>query len=192
MTHPSPKQTKRQKKALAFRTRQKTSKRKNKDLDEDEDALGFPIDENQDLAGLEGLPLETKEIFTGDTPNSQKGKGQDSEQYQTQPVGSKKRKREGDDAQKARKKSKAGPTVSGESDGDGQKHTKVKKMQPQRFILFIGTFLSNWSECHFPTQGGGRELEVFYIKRCYSFPFLPMRYGTLETLFPHRCSHASH
>ena len=143
MSQSSQKQTKKQKKALAFRTRQKTSKKKNQDLDED--ALDFPIEENQDVAGFADLPLEDKEVSAGDRSGGRKGKAKDGGQHQSQPERSKKRKREGEEVvvEKPRKKSKAHPTVSvpGIEDDDGQKATKVKeKAQPQRFILFVGTF----------------------------------------------------
>jgi hypothetical protein len=145
MSQPRPRQTKKQKKALAFRTRQKTGKKKNNDLESDEDALGFPVDENQDLAGLADLPLEVEEIPAGGRPGGRKGKAQDGGQRPAQPLGSKKRKREGEDSvveveEKARKKSKVQPTAP-ESGVEGQNSAVVKKgTQPQRFILFIGAF----------------------------------------------------
>lgn len=143
MPQPVPRQTKKQKKALAFRTRQKPSKKENKDLD-DEDALGFPIDENQDLAGLATLPLEAEEVCKGGMQGGRKGKAEDGGQHQSQPSGSKKRKREGEEGaeENSRKKSKAQPAVleSGVEDDEAQKAVEVKKkVQPQRFILFIGT-----------------------------------------------------
>jgi len=143
MSQPGQKQTKKQKKALAFRTRQKTSKKK--DLDDEQDALDFPIEENQDVAGLADLPLETEEVSAGGRSGGRKGKAKDGGQHQPQPEGSKKRKREGEEVvvEKPRKKSKAHPTVSapGVEDDDGQKVAEVKeRAQPQRFILFIGTF----------------------------------------------------
>jgi len=143
MSQPGQKQTKKQKKAVAFRTRQKTSK-KNKGLDDDRDALDFPIEENQDVAGLADLPLEAEEVSAGGRSGGRKGKAKDGGQHQPQPEGSKKRRREGEEVveEKPRKKSKAQPTVSGSGveDDDGQKATKVKeRAQPQRFILFIGT-----------------------------------------------------
>jgi len=144
MSQPGPRQTKKQKKALAFRTRQKTGKKKRKDLD-DEDTLDFPIDENQDLGGLAGLPLEAGEVSKGGRSDGRKGKAEDDSQRQVQSSGSKKRKREGEEAvsEKPRKKSNVQPAVteSGVEDGDVGEATKVKKeVQQQRFILFIGAF----------------------------------------------------
>ena len=145
MTRPGQKQTKKQKKALAFRTRQKTSK-KNKKLDAEGDALDFPIDEIQDLAGLAGLPLDAEEVSASGRSGGRKGKAADGGQHQPQPEGSKKRKREGEEVveEKPRKKSKAQSTIleSGVEDDKGQKSVGVKeRVQPQRFILFIGTFV---------------------------------------------------
>jgi hypothetical protein len=145
MVQPPPRQTKRQKKALAFRSRQKPSKKQNRTLDDDEDALDFPIDENQDLAGLANIPLEAEEVSAGDRSNGREGKAEDGGQRQPQPGGSKKRKREegGVVKEKAQKKSKVHPTPteSGPEDGDGQKSAEVKrKVQPQRFILFAGAY----------------------------------------------------
>lgn len=141
-----PWQTKKQKKALAFRTRQKTGKKKNKDLD-DEDGFGFPIDENQDLAGLADLPPETEEVFAGGRPGGRKDKAEDGGQHQAQTAGSKKRTREDEEVieEKPRKKSKIQPTVpdSGVEDDDAQKAVGMRKVQPQRFILFIGAFLAH-------------------------------------------------
>jgi len=192
MSQPGPRQTKKQKKALAFRTRQKTSKKKNKDLDDDdEDALGFPIDENQDLAGLAGLPLEAEEISAKDGSGGRKGKAEGGGQRQHQPNGSKKRKREGEEVveEKPLKKSKAQPTVtleSGVEDDDDQKTVEVKKkVQPQRFILFIGAFRA------YLASGGGltgddcRQFEVLYNKGCYPFSFLLLRYAILKARVPH-------
>ena len=144
MTRPGQKQTKKQKKALAFRTRQKTSK-KNKNLDDEGDALDFPIDEIQDLAGLAGLPLDAEEVSASGRSGGRKGKAADGGQHQPQPEGSKKRKREGEEVveEKPRKKSKARSTVleSSVEDDDGPASVGVKeKVQQQRFILFIGTF----------------------------------------------------
>lgn len=144
MSQPAQKQTKKQKKALAFRTRQKTSKKK-KDLD-DEDALDFPLEENQDLAGLAALPLETEEVAASGRSGGRKGKAEDGSQRQPQPGSSKKRKREGEEVveEKPRKKSKARSAVLGSSvDGDeGQNSVEMKeKAQSQRFILFIGAYL---------------------------------------------------
>ncbi|KAF9654394.1 hypothetical protein BDM02DRAFT_3106767 [Thelephora ganbajun] len=160
MPQPGPRQTKKQKKALAFRTRQKTSK--NKDLDDDEDALGFPVDENQDLGGLAGLSPEVGEVSAGGRPGDRKGKAEGG--GQCQPDGSKKRKREGEQVaeEKPRKKSKTRPTVleSGVEDGNDQETAEVKKkVQPQRFILFLGNLkysttkdviLSHFSSCDPP------------------------------------------
>jgi len=147
MSQPGQRQTKKQKKALAFRTRQKTSKKKHKDLDDDQDALDFPIEENQDVAGLADLPLEAEEVSTGDRSGGRKGKAKDGGQHQPQPEGSKKRKREVQEVveEKPRKMSKTHSTLSGSGveDGDGQKPAGVKdRVQPQRFILFIGAFES--------------------------------------------------
>ena len=146
MSQSVPKQTKKQKKALAFRTRQKTGKKKNKDLD-DEDALDFPIDENQDLGGLAVLPLEAEEVCADGRSGGRKGKAESGGQRQVQSGGSKKRKREGEEAVggEPQKKSKAQPTVleSGVEDSNVEETTEVrKKVQPQRFILFIGAFPS--------------------------------------------------
>jgi len=147
MLQPGQKQTKKQKKALAFRTRQKTSK-KSKDPDDNQDALDFPIEENQDVAGIADLPLEDKEISAGGRSGGRKDKAKGGSQHQPQPEGSKKRKREGEEVveESPRKKSKARPTVSGSSveDDDGQKTGEMKeRVQPQRFILFIGTSYSS-------------------------------------------------
>ncbi|KAF9786919.1 hypothetical protein BJ322DRAFT_1107013 [Thelephora terrestris] len=162
MSQPGPRQTKKQKKALAFRSRQKSGK-KNKD----EDALDFPIDENQDLAGLVGLPPEAEEASAGDRSGDKKGKTRNGGQYQARSGDSNKRKREVEDEdvvleEKSRKKSKVQPAVleSGNEVGDGQKTAEVKKkVQPQRFILFIGNLkystskdaiLSHFSSCEPP------------------------------------------
>jgi hypothetical protein len=145
MSQPRPRQTKKQKKALAFRTRQKSGRKKNNDLEGDEDALGFPVDENQDLAGLADLPLEVEEIPAGSGPGGRKGKAQDDGQRQAQPLGSKKRKREDKDSiveveEKTRKKAKVQPTAPGSGAEDQVSAVVKKKTQPQRFILFIGAF----------------------------------------------------
>ena len=138
MSQPGPRQTKRQKKALAFRTRQKTSKKK----DLDEDGLGFPIDENQDLVWGAALPLEAEEVSGGGRQGGRKGKTKDGDQYQAKTDASKKRKREGEEGgeEKSRKKSKVRPAdlETGVEDDDVQKTVEAKKVQPQRFILFIG------------------------------------------------------
>lgn len=151
MSQSGPRQTKKQKKALAFRTRQKTGKKKSKDLD-DKDALDFPIDENQDLAGLEGLPLETEEVAPSDRTGGRKGKAQDNDKDQAHLVDSKKRKREVEDVvqEKPRKKSKVQPATlesDNEDDSDSQKAVEVKGKQPQRFILFIGAFWLRIAQC---------------------------------------------
>jgi hypothetical protein len=83
MSQACPRQTKKQKKALAFRTRQKTGKKKNKDLD-DEHTLDFPIDENQDLGGLAVLPLEAAEVPTDDRSGGRKGKAEGGGQRRLQ------------------------------------------------------------------------------------------------------------
>lgn len=162
MSQSGPRQTKKQKKALAFRTRQTTGKKKGKDFD-DKDALDFPIDENQDLAGLEGLPLETEEVVTSGRTGGRKGKAQDNGGGQAHLVDSKKRKREVEDVvqEKPRKKSKVQPaTLESDDEGDdGQKAVEAKEKQPQRFILFIGNLkysttkdaiLSHFSSCDSP------------------------------------------
>ena len=138
MSQPGPRQTKRQKKALAFRTRQK----KNRNLD-DEDAFGFPIDENQDLVGLADLPLEAAEVPAGGTSGSQKGKAEDDGRRQAQSTRSKKRKREGEEVaeEKSQKRSKVNVRSAGVKGGDVEEKVEAKKRaQPQRFILFIGVF----------------------------------------------------
>lgn len=144
MSRPGPRQTKKQKKSLAFRTRQKTGKKKNEALD-DEDALGFPVDENQDLAGLAGLPLEAEEVSPGCSSGGRKGKAQDIGHHKAQPDDPRKRKREGEDIieEKPRKKPRVRPVASesGVEDDSCPKTVEVKKgVQPQRFILFVGTF----------------------------------------------------
>lgn len=142
MSQTGPRQTKKQKKSLAFRTRQKAGKKKNEVL-YDEDALGFPTDENQDLAGFADFPLEAEEVSAGGTSGGQKGEAQDIGDRKAQPDGSKKRKREDEDVlEKPRKRSKT-HSMALESDIEGencQETVEVKKVQPQRFILFIGTF----------------------------------------------------
>lgn len=140
MSQPGPRQTKKQKKALVFRA----GKKKNRVLD-DEDAFGFPVDENQDLAGLTSLPLEVEKVSTGGKAGSRKGEAQRIGHHQVQPGGSKKRKREGEDAvgEKPPKKSRVRPVApdSGVEEEGCQESVVVKKKgQPQRFILFIGTF----------------------------------------------------
>lgn len=145
MSQPSPRRTKKQKKALAFRTRQRTAKAKDRVLDED--ALDFPIDENQDLAGLAGFPLEVEEVSGGDRSRGREGKAQDVGHHQAQPESSKKRKREAEDAveEKPGKRTKGQPLASesGVDDDNCQKTVEVtKEVQHQRFILFIGTLRS--------------------------------------------------
>jgi len=148
MSQPGPRQTKKQKKALAFRTRQKTGKKNRKDVD-DEDTLDFPIDENQDLGGLADLPPEAPEVSACGGSDGRKGKAEDDSERQVQSGGSKKRKREreGEEvvSEKPRKKSNVhvqpAVTEPGVEDGDVGEATKVKKeVQQQRFILFIGAF----------------------------------------------------
>ena len=195
MSQPGLRQTKKQKKAFAFRTRQKTSK-KNKDLDSDGDALGFPIDENQDLAGLADLPLEAEEVYADGRSGGRKGKAKDGDQHQVQSGGSKKRKREGAEVveENSRKKSKAQSTVleSGVESDDGQKSAEAKeKVQPQRFILFIGAFGPCSASETKLTHCDCREPEVFYDKGCYSLPFLLLRYGRFATRALHHRSHIS-
>ena len=146
MSQAGPRQTKKQKKSLAFRTRQKTGKKKRNVIDDDE-ALGFPVDENQDLVGFAGLPLEAEEVSAGGRSGGRKGKAQDVGHHQVQSDGSKKRKREGEDAaeEKPRKLPKAQSVASGPGveDEGYQETAEVKnKLQLQRFILFIGTFSS--------------------------------------------------
>lgn len=185
MPPPGPRQTKKQKKALAFRTRQKTGK--NKDLG-DEDALDFPIDENQDLAGLAGLPLEAEEVPASGRSGDRKGKAQNGTQYQAQPGDSKKRKREVEDVpeEKPQKKSKVQPTVleSGTRSCGGQKTAEAKKVQPQRFILFIGKYYSFVAPRVTFIRDYCRQFEVFYNQGCYSLSFFLMRYCTLRAWFP--------
>lgn len=184
-------QTKKQKKALAFRTGQKTGKRK-KVLD-DEDVLGFPVDEDQDLAGLADLPPEVEEVSGGGRSGSRKGKAQDVGHRQAQSEGSKKRKRAGGDdvEEKPRKRSKAHPVASKSDIEDDEDRQEVeKKAQPQRFILFIGMFLP--PPCRrtaHPPRPYYRQFEVFYNKGCYSCPLLFMRYGALTTWPPYHRSH---
>ena len=141
MSQPSPKQTKKQRKAFAFRTRQRTGKKKNKDLD-DEDVFNFPMGENQDLGGLAVLPLEAEEVSTGGRPGSRKSEAEHGGKHQAP---SKKRKREGEEVteQRPQKKSKAQQAAleSCVEGGNVEKSAEVKKAQSQRFILFIGSFL---------------------------------------------------
>lgn len=189
------KQTKKQKKALAFRTRRKTSKKKNEDLDDDGDALGFPIDENQDLAGCAVLPLEAEEVSAGGRPGGRKGKAEDGSQHQLQSGGSKKRKRESGEVaeEKPRKKSKAQSTVLelGVEEDDGQKSAEVKeKAQPQRFILFIGAFRLCFASESRLTYSDCRQSEVLYNKGCHPFSFLLLWYGRLTTEVFHYRSYA--
>ena len=188
MSQPGPRQTKKQKKALAFRTRQKTGKKKNRKDVDDEDPLGFPIDENQDLGGLADLPPEAPEVSTYGGSDGRKGKAEGDGQRQVQSGGSKKRKREreGEEvvSEKPRKKSNVhvqpAVTESSVEGGDVGEATKVKKevqQQQQRFILFIGTF-SPVSFCvrNVPhICDDCRQSEVLYDKRCHSFSFLLMR-----------------
>ena len=143
MSQSGPKQTKKQKKALAFRTRQKTGK-KNKDLD-DEDASSFPIDEIQDLGEGASLPLEAAENSAVGKSGNRKGKAEDGGQRQVQSSRSKKRKREGEEVVEGQpqKKTKLQSAVleSSIEDGNVEETMKAKKnVQPQRFILFIGAF----------------------------------------------------
>lgn len=176
MSQPGPRQTKRQKKALAFRTRQKTGKKKNRDLD-DEDAIDFPIDENQDLAGLADLPLEAAEVLAGSGQGGRKGKAEDGGQRQAQSAGSKKRKSEGEEVteERSQKRPKIRPAVL-ESDGeDGDVKEKVetkKRAQPQRFILFIGVYIHPPAPETSLTCDGHRQPEVHHDKRYHSFSFL--------------------
>jgi hypothetical protein len=182
MSQSAQKQTKKQKKALAFRTRQKTSKKKHRDLEDD--ALDFPVDENQDVGGLADLPPEGEEILPGGRSGGRKGKAEDGGQHQPQPGGSKKRKREGEEVarEKPRKKSKAQSTVLGAEDGDGQKSAEVKeRAQPQRFILFIGAYQLRTVSGSRLTHYGHRQPEVLYHKGCHPFPFLLLQYGRLMT-----------
>jgi hypothetical protein len=162
MSQPGPRQTKKQKKALAFRTGQKTGKKKK--VIDDDDALGFPVDENQDLAGVADLPLEAEEVPTGGRSGGRKGKAQDTGHHQVQPGGSKKRKREGEDdvEEKPRKRTKAHPVVSksGVEDDEECQELKKKKAQPQRFILFIGAFLLP----HFESSKGSSTTAVGNLK----------------------------
>jgi hypothetical protein len=185
MAQPGPRQTKKQKKSLAFRTRQKTGKKKVLD---DEDAMGLPVDENQDLAGLAGLPLEAEEISAGGKSGGRKGKAQDIGHHQPQPDGSKKRKTVGEDVfeEKPQKRTKAQPVApeSAVEDDDCQKAAELKKeVQPQRFILFIGTF-----SFLFASQGSAlihrdrRQFKVLHDKGCYSRSLFFMRYGELGAL----------
>lgn len=182
MSPPGLRQTKKQKKALAFRSRQKTGK-KNKDLG-DEDALDFPIDENQDLAGLAGLPLEAEEVSAVGRSGDRKGKAQNGSQYQAQPGDSKKRKREIEDVpeEKPQKKPKVQSTVleSSTGGGSGQKTAEAKKAQPQRFILFIGKYRCFTAPRVTLIQGCRRQLEVFYNQGCYSLSLFLVWYCTLR------------
>ena len=188
MPQPSQRQTKKQKKALAFRTRQKAGKRNSKNFDDDdEDALDFPVDENQDLAGLAVLPLEAEEVSAGNRSGGQEGKAPDGDKRQAQSDCSKKRKREGEDAVdgKPRKKSKVQPKVLEQSvegdDGREMAKVKTKKEQPQRFILFIGGRLFCSASRAMLTHDDRRQLEVLYDKGRYSFPLLLMWYDIFTT-----------
>jgi len=183
MSQPGQRQTKKQKKALAFRTRQKTSKEK-KDLNDNEDALDFPIDENQDVAGLADLPLEGGEVPAGGGPDGRKGKAKGGGQRQPQLGGSKKRKREGEEVveEKPRKRSKAQPAIleSGVEGGDGQETVEVgRKVQPQRFILFIGAFGFRFATEPRLIHNDRRQSEVLYDKGGHPFSFLLLRYARL-------------
>ena len=190
MSQSVPRQTKKQKKALAFRTRQKTGKSKNKNLD-DEDGLDFPIDENQDLGGLAALPPEAAEVSAGGRSGSRKGKAENGGQRQVRSSASKKRKREGEeegdiDEEQPRKKSKEQKREGEDVEYQPQKKSKeqavlveetikVKKVQPQRFILFIGAFLSRPTSKTNLTCDDCRQSEVLYDKGCHSFSFLLLR-----------------
>lgn len=184
MVQPGQRQTKKQKKALAFRTRQKVGKKNNK-APNDEDVLGFPIDENQDLAGLAGFPLEAEEVSAGDRQGDRKGKAQDTGHHQAQlPDGSKKRKRGGEDVlqEKPQKKSKAQSVAlePGVEDGDHQKAVELKKgVQPQRFILFIGTPRFRFCVATL-IERDCRQFEIFHHKGRHSCSLLLVRYDALR------------
>ena len=188
MSQPGQRQTKKQKKALAFRTRQKTSKKKHKDQDDDRDALDFPVDENQDVAGLADLPLESGENSASGEPGGRKGKAKDGGQHQPQPKDSKKRRRDSEEMaeEKPRKKSKAQPTISGSGveDDDGQKAVEVKgKVQPQRFILFIGAYSLGFVPEVRLIHVDCRQSEILYNKGRHPFSFLLLWYGRPTTWF---------
>lgn len=142
MSQPGPRQTKRQKKALAFRTRQKTGKKKKKSLG-DEDATGFPIDENQNLVELADLPLEAAEVPAGGRSDGRKGKAEDGSQRQAQSAGSKKRRREDEEVpeERSQKRSRVQPADCEDCNVEEKVEAK-KKVQPQRFILFTGAYPS--------------------------------------------------